>query len=267
MAAATSFNQDFVTFRGDAPTPIFTVVDSTGAAVDISAATEIAWSALAQSEGVPVLTLLKSTGGISFVTTGVDGKFQVLLSAANTTALNGAYQHQASVTLGGKILTTTFGRMLVNQDWSYNPSQIASVPMFAVRRLVGDVIPDDQQLFDSEILFALTQRAGNIYGAGADCARYLAGQYSRKVDTTSPGGLQTAYGTQAQKYLELAASLDAKASGRGLGAMPYAGGISIRDKVNVQANTDRVQPQFILGMDDNFIPIPAGPNQRLIGNN
>ena len=44
------------------------------------------------------------------------------------------------------------------------------------------------------------------------------------------------------------------------GALPgYAGGISIADKQQEELDTDRVPPQFNIGMDDNYYPIaPAG---------
>lgn len=260
-AAATTFNQEFVTFHGDAPSPIFTVLDSTGAVVDISGATEISWSCQAQSEAAaPALTLTKTGGGISFVTTGTDGKFQVLLSAANTAALTGAYQHSATVTIAGKAITAIAGRMLVGQDYSYNPSQIATVPLFQVRRLVGDILPDAWQLTDSEILWALVQY-GSIYTAAADCCRYIAGQYARKVDTTNPGSIQTAAGEQWKHYAELAVTLDAQGRGRGAGIVPYMGGYSVTDKIAVQNNADRVQPSFTIGMMDNWLPVGQVGNE------
>lgn len=266
MATAPVLNADFLTFKGDDVSPIFTVVDADGVAVDISEATQISWGAQLTASDAQVLTLTKTGGAITFVTDGTDGKFQVAISAAQTNALDGWYQHLATITLADKVSTIAVGRMQVGvaPTWTYNAAQIADVPLFQVRRLLGDVIANDQQILDSEILFALTQRA-NIYGAAADCARYIAAQYSRKVDTTSPGSIQTAYGAQARKYLDLAATLDRQSRSRGAGVMPFAGGISVSHKWEVQSNPDRVQPQFNLGMDDNFIPIPAGPNQHLGG--
>lgn len=265
-ATAPTLNADFLTFKGDDVSPIFTVVDATGTAVNISAATQISWGCQLTADSGQALTLTKTGGAITFVTNGSDGKFTVAISAAQTQALDGWYQHLATITLAGKISTVTVGRMQVGvkPTWTYNAAQIATVPLFQVRRLLGDVIANDQQIFDSEILFAITQRA-NIYGAAADCARYIAGQYSRKMDTTSPGALVTAAGAQAKKYLDLAATLDRQSRSRGAGVMPFAGGISVRQKMEAQADTDRVQPQFNLGMDDNFIPVQAGPNQHLDG--
>lgn len=254
---ATTFNSDFVCFAGDDVTPVFTVVDSTGAAIDISAATAIVWFCERDADSAAALSLTKAAGQITFVTNGTDGKFQVALSAANTTALDsGFYQHYGRVTLAGKTVTVNAGRMKVGPKptWTYDASRVATVPLYQVRRLLGDVIYEDQQLSDSEVAFALTQRS-TIEGAAADCARYLAGQYSRKPDVTSPGGITTNYGEQAKKYLALARDLDNQAVRRGAGGIAYAGGISISDKTSVQADADRVQPSFNLGMMDNTIPI------------
>jgi hypothetical protein len=51
---------------------------------------------------------------------------------------------------------------------------------------------------------------------------------------------------------------DAKARG---GALPYAGGISVSDKQTTAQNTDRVAPQFNLGMDDNQLPVSSVGNE------
>lgn len=263
MTATATENQDFTTYSGDDVTPIFTVVDADGVAVDISAATQITWWCI--DGGAPdtkLLTKTKTGGGISFVTTGVDGKFQVAITAADTLALpTGWLEHDASIILAAKTTTVAVGRMQVvaTPVWTYNPQLISTVPLYQVRRWLGDVIDDDQQMTDAEILFAISQRS-SVIGAAADCARQLAGQYSRKVDVTSPGEIRTAYGSQAKKYTELANELEQKARNRGAGVMPYAGGISVVDKWTVQSNSDRVQPNFTIGMTDNTIPMASvGP--------
>lgn len=140
--------------------------------------------------------------------------------------------------------------------WTYNLTTIATSPMTQVRRLIGDVIATDQQIADEEINFSLTQRS-SIYGAAADSCRYIAAQYSRKADVIvqSPqgGALKTNYSQQAKSYLAMAAQFENASIGRG-GALPYAGGISVIDKQNNEADTDRVAPQFNIGMEDNYLP-------------
>lgn len=140
--------------------------------------------------------------------------------------------------------------------WTYNISTIATSPMTQVRRLIGDVIQTDQQIADEEITFSLTQRS-SIYGAAADACRYIASQYSRKADVIvqSPGGgaLKTNYSQQAKSYLAMAAQFENISVSRG-GALPYVGGISVTDKANNEADTDRVSPQYNIGMEDNYLP-------------
>lgn len=257
------FNQDFITFVGDDVFPIFTVQDSSGAAIDISTVTQITWYCQQTDAGGALATRTKTAGQITFVTDGTDGKFQVDIPAAITATLEGIYQHIASITdASGYITTVTVGQMRVGPkpNWTYNPAKIADVPLFQVRRWLGDIIADDQQMPDSEILFAISQRS-TILGAAADCARQLAAQYARKIDVTSPGSIQTAYGEQSKKYALLGKELDSMARARGAGITPYAGGISRMDKQNIQENTDRVQPAFNIGMTDNTLPVGQVGNE------
>ena len=136
--------------------------------------------------------------------------------------------------------------------WTYSLATLATSKMMQVRRLIGDVISNDQQIADEEINFALTVRA-SIYGAAADACTYIAGQYSRKADTVN-GILKTNYSEQAKAYAARAARLEALAQSRG-GALPYCGGISIADKQLRSQDSDRRAPQFQIGMEDNTIPV------------
>lgn len=136
--------------------------------------------------------------------------------------------------------------------WTYEPAKIATSTLYQVRRLIGDVIQNDPQLQDEEIAFALTQRS-SIYGAAADCARMLAGQFSRRA-TTSVTGMNVQFSNQAIAYSKLADQFETLANARG-GALPYAGGISVTDKQNQEADTDRVGGQYAIGMDDDYFPV------------
>ena len=140
--------------------------------------------------------------------------------------------------------------------WTYDLSQLGTSQLFQVRRLIGDVISNDQQISDEEINFALTVRS-NIYGAASDCCNYIAAQYSRMVNlvtTGSGGALTTNYSDKARAYYARAAQLDMMAKVRG-GGLPYAGGISLADKQTQMADPDRTPPQFSLGFEDDTIPV------------
>jgi hypothetical protein len=145
--------------------------------------------------------------------------------------------------------------------WSYSPATIATTPKDQIRRLIGDVIQTEQQIADEEILFALTQRS-SIYGAAADCCTYIAAQFSRKTDTIvaagGGGNLKQNYSQQARSYMAMAARFETLSVARG-GAVPYAGGVSVSDKQNNENDTDRVAPQFNIGMMDDLLPVgPVG---------
>lgn len=139
--------------------------------------------------------------------------------------------------------------------WSYNAAQLATSQLFQVRYLVGDTLTADQQVQDEEITFVLTI-SGSIYSAAAQVCRSLAAQLSRQADAVV-GQQQISYSSRARMYNVKAAQYDGLAST--LSAPGYAGGTSVIDKMNQQANVDRVQPQFVIGMMDNFLPVgPVG---------
>lgn len=140
--------------------------------------------------------------------------------------------------------------------WSYNPATLETNKIAQVRYLVGDTIGTDPQVQDEEIAFALTQRA-STYGAAAIVCRALASQLSRQADTVDKD-LRTVLSSKAKAYSARAISYEVQANARG-GGLPYAGGISIADKVNRELDLDRVPPAFTVDMDDNYLPVaPIG---------
>jgi hypothetical protein len=145
--------------------------------------------------------------------------------------------------------------------WSYNTAELATNTTYQVRFTIGDTLPNDPQLQDEEIAFALSMRS-SIYGASADCCRAIAAGLSRQADS-SQGPQRTTYSSKARAYATRAAQLDNLAVTRG-GVMPYAGGISISDKVAQETDTDRVAPQFQVGMEDNYLPLAPAGNEGTI---
>lgn len=260
-----ALNQDFVTYSGDTVSPIFTVLNSSNVAIDISTVSEITWKLRPEDvDAAALVTKTKTAGQITFVTDGTDGKFQVAITAADTATLSGYYLHEAQITDGsGNVTTVTVGRMQVGlvPTWTYNPAQLATNSVYQVRLLLGDTRYADQQMQDQEIEWYISQY-GNIWSAAANAARGLAAQFSRLVDTMQ-GDLRTLYGQKARNYLAMAANLDMQAKGRG-GAYVYAGGISNQDKEQQVEDTDRVPPNFLLRMNDNLLPVaPVG--QQTVG--
>ena len=146
--------------------------------------------------------------------------------------------------------------------WTYDPALIATSALYQVRTLIADVNIKDQLLWDEQISFAISQRNGNIYAAGADCCRQIAAKYSRDVDTTE-GLLHRSYSVRQRAFADRAGELDARAKITGKGAA-IAGGISRQDKREQNADTDRVMPAFLMGLTDNWLPVAPVDNE--VGN-
>jgi hypothetical protein len=140
-------------------------------------------------------------------------------------------------------------------SWSYDPTDLATSPKDQVRLLMGDTLSTDPQLLDEEINYFISSR-GSLYGAAAECCRSLQAKFSRSVDQAA-GASKVSYSQLAKAYGIKAAEFESKAAASGAG-MPYAGGISVTDKIQQEQNSDRVSPQFQVGMDDNYI-LPIGP--------
>lgn len=140
--------------------------------------------------------------------------------------------------------------------WTYNQATLATVQKDQVRLLIGDTLYTDPQMQDEEIFYFLAQRS-STYGAAAECCRTLQARFSRSVDRTA-GTNKVMYSQMAKAYSAKAEEFEAKAAATGAG-LPYAGGISIADKLQQETDGDRAPPQFQIGMDDDFLPVgPAG---------
>lgn len=143
--------------------------------------------------------------------------------------------------------------------WTYRPMLIATVPLYQVRSMIGDTNSASPQMQDEEINLRLTLRA-SVYGAAADCCRALATAFSVAPDQTAGGqGLKNSQ--IAKAYMARANEYDGIAAAGGAG-LPYAGGISIADKEQQEGDSDRVPPEFNIGMDDDELPVPAAGNQE-----
>lgn len=139
--------------------------------------------------------------------------------------------------------------------WTYALASIATTPLYQVRLMIGDTVVAKPLLQDEEIAFYLMVDP-SVWRAASRACRAIAGNFSRDADTIQ-GDLRTLWTSRARQYNSLAAQYANDAVARG-GGLPYAGGISVFDKIQQELNPDRVQPQFNLGMDDNLV-VPVGP--------
>lgn len=269
MVAA--LNQNFTIYIGDSAAPVFTVTGGppNNAPIDISGATEIIWVAARSPGGTPILTKRKTTAGIAFVNTGTDGKFKVIITAADSALLSGSYVHSSVVTDGtGAVSTVALGAMQVGAapSFTYDATALSGTTAYSklmqVRTLIADTNNKDALLWDEQINFAVAQRI-NIYSAAADCCRQIAAKYSRDVDITE-GLLHKSYSARQRAFAARAEELDQRARIAGSG-LPYAGGISRMDKQLQNQNSDRVVPQFMIGLTDAWLPV--GPVDNELGLN
>jgi hypothetical protein len=132
--------------------------------------------------------------------------------------------------------------------WTYDETDLGtdtiSGRLNSVRLLLGDTDTNDQQVQNEEVIFALGQANNNIYYAAAWCARTIASQYARKVNTSLDGALSADYSDLSKQYTSLADNLEyqGKKSGATIGIL--AGGISKTAVDAVRSNTDRIKPSF-----------------------
>ena len=142
--------------------------------------------------------------------------------------------------------------MAATAFWTYDPSRIATTPLYQVRAMIGDVIEAQPQLADAEILYAISSRSTTV-GAAAECCAALSARYARSVDQAA-GNQKLSYSQLSQAYSRQALSFEARAAAAGSGT-PYVGGVSIADKVNSLNDEDNVQPAFGVGMFDSDLPL------------
>ena len=121
----------------------------------------------------------------------------------------------------------------------------------AVRYLIQDTSEDGYLASDEEIAFALTQESG-IYNAAALACETIGARFARQGGSWVRGRVEVRTDAISTQYLALAKRLRQQAQGSGVLNVDaaYAGGISVEDKANVEADTDRVVPRFTRGQFD-----------------
>jgi hypothetical protein len=139
--------------------------------------------------------------------------------------------------------------------WTYSGDPGASA-LDELRFLIGDTNTLDQQLTDEELNYLLGENSGDAKAAAPDAIGALITKYARLCDQTT-GDISIKYSQRAQAYRDM---LEDLTSAGGLASITpdnlYAGGISKSDKTSVEGDTDRVAPNFSLGMTDNPSALP-----------
>jgi hypothetical protein len=130
--------------------------------------------------------------------------------------------------------------------FSYDPTLATEKDQ--VRFLIHDTVsPGKYQ--DSEIEWVLTQEA-NVYMAAAQLCEQLVA-FAGSVKKKTIGDLSIQY--DVAFYRSLAGQLRARGYSH---QVPYAGGISVSDKLQQQENADATAPSVFRNLDDN----PAAPS-------
>ena len=141
-------------------------------------------------------------------------------------------------------------------DFNYSHAPDPSDPVSMVRFLVGDVDSSNPILTDSEILAITTLQPVITYAAAA-AADTIAARYAIQVDTAI-GRTRISLSDRFDHFKQLADRLRETAGdlpgGDGTGiptVSMFVGGISVSANEAMADDTDRVQPSFTIGMDDN----------------
>jgi len=256
----TKTSQDFTIYVGDQSLPTFQVLDSSGNPIPLTNISDIFWTAQRDLDSAAVISKSMSAGQIVRLNGGQDGRFAVTIDPADTQNLSGFYMHEAVILddLGLRSTVST-GRLQVGRApvWTYSGDPRTS-QKDQIRYMVGDTIESDQQLTDGEILYAIQAAGGvNRFRIASDLCNALASKFARLVDTVDKD-LRTMYSSKSRNYRQMALQYLQSADGAG-GGVGWASGILTTQKRTQEANTNRVQPQFVLGMTDNYIPeAPVG---------
>lgn len=150
-------------------------------------------------------------------------------------------------------------------SWTYDNTLFASTTAgtyvgstigerYQIRLWLQDINTNRQLFQDEEIDWTITQEA-NRYMAAAALCDVLIGR-AQGVKSKKISEFQISY--DPRYYQILAGQLRARGAGH---QVPYAGGISISDKLAQQQDTDWVPPAVPRGLDDNpAAPAPATPS-------
>lgn len=117
-----------------------------------------------------------------------------------------------------------------------------------VRFTIGDRTETGHILEDEEIDALLAMNSNNTVIVSAICAETMAAELTTRQNRTI-GDLRIRYSEQAENLYKLAARLRRQMSVAL--AIPYAGGISVSDKLANTLDTDKVAPAFSIEMQEN----------------
>lgn len=134
--------------------------------------------------------------------------------------------------------------------WEYSGDPTTSAKD-EVRFLIGDTDEADQLVQDEEIDYLVTTFGDATLSAAYAC-QALSAKYARKVDKFV-GDLRIYMSQKAANFQAQADRLFTAAGGSATpvpAVLPYAGGLSVAEKIEHDMDNDLIQSNFYVGMDD-----------------
>jgi len=131
--------------------------------------------------------------------------------------------------------------------WNYDLSTLPTNAVMQVRMELQDTDPNDQQLQDEEIAYALTVER-NFWAASARCAEIIGRKVLRKADVRLGRAMMVTYSKMAEQWFQMAKCLRMKAMGS---VPPWVGGMNLADQINYVENSSIIQPHFTMTMMEN----------------
>lgn len=131
--------------------------------------------------------------------------------------------------------------------WNYSGDPAYSAKD-QTRFLIGDTDPTDPLLYDQEIIWTLGQYNFTPMMAAIRCCESIIAKFSRMADE-AVGQVKINFRQKAQNMRDLQTTLRNRLAMEQ--AVPFAGGISVSQKITNWQNTDNVRPDFTKHMMEN----------------
>lgn len=147
-------------------------------------------------------------------------------------------------------------------SWSYSGNPLANAKD-ALRFTVGDTDESEPQLTDGEIEYLLSIYNQVVLNASIRACEMLMAKYARLVNETV-GSVKVDWSTRQAQYREMRDDLTMRLAKED--CTPFAGGISVTQKITEAQNTDRVKPDFTKHMMENERIAPWVTGQNVTGN-
>lgn len=144
-------------------------------------------------------------------------------------------------------------------SWSYSGNPRANAKD-AVRFTIGDTDPREPLLLDGEIEYLLEIYNNIVLNASIRACEMVMAKFTRLVDETV-GSVSVQWSSRQASFMKLRNELTARLAKED--CIPFAGGISISQKVTERQDSDRVSPDFSKHMMENEQIAPWTTDQNL----